>query len=427
MKREKDIFDLFRRNQHKLDERPSNDAWERLESRLDDHQKRSRPSLLYRQMTMAAAVLLLIGLVSVLSLYMNPARDGMANIELTPAPKILEDLPVYTDAGGGKYRMVEYQRRINTNPRSIPEGGVHKKLVAQTNTPIITNDHHHIAMDTPTKDIHSSSHGATSVSAYETVASTTTSSPIEQPETESVIAMNMEEMEKSEGMPEVDHAYDVSTSTYSEEEMVLKEKAEEAKKEEAHKYADRKAKSKKARKQERTASSAAPKRTLDAATNAIEFISEENQPGLDQFNWLIGKWTGNANEAQSVEQWRQTDEFTIEGKGYLIVNGKTTFTEEMSIQKIGQDLYYMLILDNTGQQVRYKLKTYQNQQAVFENNEVAFPKQVILNKTDNNEFSTILQNAKPVDINRSQQSYFSNRNFIRPEQVERNLRRSSDK
>ena len=66
MKPKKDIFDLFRDNQHKLNERPSQEAWGRLESRLDQHKDRNRTSL-YRILSMAAAVVGLVAFVSVIS------------------------------------------------------------------------------------------------------------------------------------------------------------------------------------------------------------------------------------------------------------------------------------------------------------------------------------------------------------------------
>lgn len=66
---------LFRKNQHKLNERPSARTWERLESRLDDHRRRGRVTMI-RQWSMAAAVLLLIGVVSLLGTFGNLTSDN---------------------------------------------------------------------------------------------------------------------------------------------------------------------------------------------------------------------------------------------------------------------------------------------------------------------------------------------------------------
>ena len=52
---QKELFNLFRDNQHKLDQKPSNQAWRRLESRLDAHQNRTRISFV-RHLSMAAAI-----------------------------------------------------------------------------------------------------------------------------------------------------------------------------------------------------------------------------------------------------------------------------------------------------------------------------------------------------------------------------------
>ena len=57
---------------------------------------------------------------------------------------------------------------------------------------------------------------------------------------------------------------------------------------------------------------------------------------------------------------------------------------------------------------------------IFENNNIAFPNQVILQRTDSKNFTTVLQNSQaPTQLNASQNTYLRNRNQIRPEQVER--------
>ena len=64
MKPQDKIVDLFRKNQHKLNERPSLQAWNRLERRLDQKERllnRQKPTFsIYRLLMMAAAAITLV-------------------------------------------------------------------------------------------------------------------------------------------------------------------------------------------------------------------------------------------------------------------------------------------------------------------------------------------------------------------------------
>lgn len=92
---------LFRNNQHKLNERPSARTWERLESRLDDHRRRGRVTMI-RQWSMAAAVLLLFGIVGLLgTLNFNqndnaPIADSQIEyLNVSPSEQSVEQLIDY--------------------------------------------------------------------------------------------------------------------------------------------------------------------------------------------------------------------------------------------------------------------------------------------------------------------------------------------
>ena len=431
MKSQKDIFDLFRENQHKLDERPSADVWDRLEQKLDDTKpaKRIIPRG-YRQLIMAASILLLVGMVSFFSIFLQQKKHSFSQANKTaiqsPVPKQFEDL-IYTDANDGLYKMVAYQRKLNTNPRNvIQEGAPHKKLIAQRNafdgngqTPGTTqaNADKLIALlekknkEYSKKDIAkiiNQNHPSTT-----TVDKTTNGNMADA----DVVITSNANLESAE-----EYVYNKHESANVPPAKPMAENTPKAKKRARTNNAKIKesAEDRFYTEHENSASVSSPSTT--AGVNAEEVA----QPQLPQFNWLVGQWEGPANNGQSVESWKQIDEFTIQGKGSLMINGKITFTENMSIKKIGNDLYYILSLDQKGDPIHYKLKTYTGQIAVFENTNIAFPNQVVLQQMDALNFKTILQNNAPTQINDTQNSYFKNRNFIRQEQVERSMRRMNE-
>lgn len=69
MKNNEKVFDVFRDNQHKLNERPSLQAWNKLERRLDKKSRqKSRPKFsIYAIAMMAAAAVALVFFVTTIS------------------------------------------------------------------------------------------------------------------------------------------------------------------------------------------------------------------------------------------------------------------------------------------------------------------------------------------------------------------------
>ncbi len=431
MKRQKNISDLFRDNQHKLNERPSSDAWDRLERKLDRHQTSARPQVrpMYRQLIMAASILFLVGMVSFFSFFLKQEKASFSEMQkvpsLTPVPTDFEDI-TYTDANDGLYKMVNYSKNLNTNPRKvIQEGAPYKKLVAQRTTKLngAPSNIQYAQVEKVRKNKNAKAEVEESIVMENSAAAAKHSDT-----NDGIIAMKDEsnaddKIIESPSKPVVASA----PTTYSDADIAFEESAEivstssaEAQKRvDAAKDATPKAKTSRAtKKQESTAR--AQDITLNAMKNSIEVSANSPQLGLDQFKWILGNWKNQSPIGQSYEAWKQLDEFNIQGKGFLVVNGDTTFTEGMNIQKIDQDLYYILAVDQQGVPVKYKLKTYTEKQVVFENNAIAFPNQVILQRADAKNFKTVLQNSQaPTQLNASQNVYLQNRNQIHPEQVER--------
>lgn len=137
MKDKKDISDLIRGNQHKLEERPSERTWERLESKLDNQRSKGN-SFLYRQIAMVAAVVALVAVISLITVVSDKQGSPMAKMEdaIQFENWVIQDLEtVYTDANTNVRLVVEFQKQLKdryANP--IQEGTQAKKLVASNKT-----------------------------------------------------------------------------------------------------------------------------------------------------------------------------------------------------------------------------------------------------------------------------------------------------
>ena len=101
---------MFRNNQHKLNERPSARTWDRLERRLDNHrheQQRRGRVVMFRQFSIAAAVLLLIGVVGLLA----TVGTGMQTVNAPIADSQIEYLNV-SPSELGVQQIREYQDKL---------------------------------------------------------------------------------------------------------------------------------------------------------------------------------------------------------------------------------------------------------------------------------------------------------------------------
>ena len=411
MKPKKDIFDLFRDNQHKLNERPSHEAWGKLESRLDQHKDRNRSSI-YRILSMAAAVVGLVFFVSVISLMLKPNHEKMAVSEIAMDRFSTEELKVITVSNESDGQIAAYHKKYDNHLSSpIMEGKANKKLIAR--------------MDPQRRDgnLDSFIKRAKREKEQSFIAAAPSSSLKLQPspkmesyalETDDIL---VDTLVQSEIIVEnaKDFADEDSALSEMEDDASFEISSNETKK--ADRYAYEPAAG---------VANEALEISKEAKTRSSVKIPTVKNTNIEQFQWLTGKWEGNINNQVSVEQWNQIDAQTIEGHGFLIVNGQSTFQENMKIQEKKGIIYFIADLNGTGNPISYELVSNDGFQAVFENQTVDFPNQVVLQRTNSSNFQTIYQNTSPGNIDETQQSYYLNRNYIQKEQVIRNLRRVND-
>ncbi|MFK8104409.1 MAG: DUF6265 family protein [Saprospiraceae bacterium] len=472
MEPKKDISDLIKAGQDRLNETPSRHAWKKLESRLDAR-KNKHQSTIYRQIAMIAAVVALVAVVALLSIMQQNESNLMATKEYNPSQVFqLENLERFTDVDTRSYQIAELQKNYHGKSTTVINEGPKGKqllpaprLVARQNdgyyaanrknkqpaknkneeieelsTPIVTESTFAMA-DTKPSSVEKTAEFLAKELPSESDAVTSYNFALEEEEVaeteEEALVLSATDIEPPVASPEFKQdTYDkeIAFGRTESTRTTAKDRRLEEQIEAADLVKTRKKRYESAAKQKTEIAAAStvvvPSKeaftNINAQSNSIE-IDYPAQNNLSLFKWLIGQWHGTTNSGLSIEQWQLKNEFTIEGTGFIIVNGDTTFTEGMRIQKIDQDVYYILTLDQSKKPVRFRLKSYQNQQAVFENAELAFPNQVILQQNNFNNFSTILQNSAPAQIQSDQQLYIQNRNLIQNEQAVRNLSRVKNK
>ena len=415
MKDKQDIEKIFQDNRHGLDERPSQRAWDRLESRLDGApsiQRRPRPA--FRIMGMAAGILFLVSMIALMSVLFQQNTNQTASKDALSLP-VMEELEKFKNEKGVYAIAVSFQEYLNQSPKTIAERNNKKRLLYPNDAYRSNANVNPIAQaqvnkgKNQNKKVDLAGNAAKEtvlknkiLEATERKASSSDKVASPEPpafETEEIIVATAIEKMEDQAMAEEGISYE-SNATYTDAESAPAD------------YAAPKAQ--KSRSQSPPARGKEEVRDLNAASNAISYSTDASPKGLEQFQWLLGQWNSSLGYGQeNIEQWVQKDEFTIEGSGQLVVNGDTIFTEGMKIQKIGDQLYYILALDEKQKEVRFKLQSIDPQIAIFETEEKRKPnQQLILEQHSLNNFSTTLQNAEPEPLKDKQLQYLQNRNNV---------------
>lgn len=112
------IYDLFQRNAHKLEEKPSKRAWERLETKLDSKKPRARGGLWLKYSGVAAAIAIVMAAIT----FMNPwdAKEKTQFAALERPNATLLDFDIQSNQVS-YLKMVAYQKEYDKLNKRLAE------------------------------------------------------------------------------------------------------------------------------------------------------------------------------------------------------------------------------------------------------------------------------------------------------------------
>lgn len=111
--------------------------------------------------------------------------------------------------------------------------------------------------------------------------------------------------------------------------------------------------------------------------------SPKKSTGIESLSWLQGEWVSQNPGSDMVtrETWK-ANSGKLEGKGEVIKNGETTFTEILSIEMVEGTLSYVANVAHNTDPVQFKLTKIQNDSWTFENPTHDFPKSIQYIRTE---------------------------------------------
>ena len=378
------ISNLFKDNEHLLEEKPSRRAWAKLEDKLD-HDKVRSSRRIYRYISTAAAVIAIVAMISAIALFkngnslvadqtvaMNEQQQGELSVTKDAsdwrqqyAPESLEEEQEESVAEEMEIAEIEEEAIPEIVENSIiADNSLYKKPKEERNQPSIQPG----AVPVTPK--------AKKASPEPTVNTSKPNPPKIRTEPTSAGEI-IAEAEKTE-----EYTIPVSASNMSDDvayEEIRKRVEREAK-------AD-KAKARTSKKQLESAKSKANQNTPNYAQ------AKDKKTSITDFQWLTGAWSNTTTNGLSYEQWSKTGKNTLEAKGYLIQNGDTTFIESMEIKQIRNKVYYVSNFGTDNTATKFELTNYKNDIATFENKKSKSPTKVIITKNGNNSFTITFQEA----------------------------------
>ena len=380
---EKDIFDIFREQQHELDEMPSGRVWQKLEKKLETAPVKKHGVVRFLPLSVAAAIFIVVfmgSLAAVIILRLNHENEGA----------IVTKNPDGTDMGtDSDYVFTE------TPETGAPETDELSKKTELNGTAVA-----------PIEDLAEQPSGY--VDKAEPVQPSSTA-----PDEPSTVSSGS-----------VTAADDASDFVEEESLSVSKESKKAEKTARIEKDDTYAAKSKVATADVKAApaSKTAPGSAAPAKKPALD--ANKNIPSPNNvLSQLEGKWLGINNGLTNIEEWKQVDEYNWSGKGYTVANGDTTFTEIMRIGTEGGQTYFIGKFDPFGGTVRIPFSRYDDNRLIFETDSVqVFPNMVTM-EINNGQLTTTIQNNDTISPSLSQNQYLSNRNMVKQNKATRKLKK----
>ena len=416
MNRKEDyIEDLFRNNEHLLEEKPPRRAWSKLEDKLD-FEKAQSSRRIYRYISTAAAVIAIVSMVSAIALFQNDAFDGHTQaIAMNEEATTNQEFSVNDNASDWRKEYApEAMEEIETEAvemESIVKDEVAKEVIepiAEVKTVPKTKENLARKTTVPAKK-----KNIVEKPVIAANKSTKKIEPVVEEEVEEKIAKIVSApttikptIVETEKMTTVGKSKpNIGTQPVSN----VSEPAINARMAEIETATE--------------SSNAMPQSTYSNDSGYTKSKKKKAQnPVISDFHWLLGSWKNATTKGLSYEKWEITGRNSLAADGYLIQYSDTLFIEKMEIKQVKSKIYYIANLNGSKTPLKFELKSLVNNIATFENTKNTFPKEVILRKDGKNNFVITYEE----EMNKLQEQQLQYRNDIYKAKASRRMSRTGN-
>lgn len=127
-------------------------------------------------------------------------------------------------------------------------------------------------------------------------------------------------------------------------------------------------------------------------------VPENKFNQLNEAEWLIGTWGHTSLEGTLVESWKIKNDSVYAATTHFVMGKDTVFSENITLEQIGSDLYYITQVSNqnAGQSVSFKMTDISKKKLVFQNATHDFPQKITYISKDDSLIAEISGKQKGV-------------------------------
>ncbi len=109
----------------------------------------------------------------------------------------------------------------------------------------------------------------------------------------------------------------------------------------------------------------------------VKKIMAQNINKMEKLSWIVDNWISTDGEKKSLEHWEKVNDDLFIGGSETVKNRDTLFAEKLKIERTGDDIFYIADVKHNPGPVKFKLTSYTETSAVFENPLHDFPQKII--------------------------------------------------
>jgi hypothetical protein len=115
----------------------------------------------------------------------------------------------------------------------------------------------------------------------------------------------------------------------------------------------------------------------------------QNKSDMEKLSWIVDRWVSSNGESTSYEHWEKVSETMFTGSSETVKNGDTLFSEKLKIEFTDGNIYYVADVKHNPEPVKFKLISFSESEAVFENPEHDFPQKITYKHVEGNLHASI--------------------------------------
>jgi hypothetical protein len=119
------------------------------------------------------------------------------------------------------------------------------------------------------------------------------------------------------------------------------------------------------------------------------FSFEKEYKSLSSLECILGEWISDGDTKSTKEIWIKTSPNTFEGTGTVFdqTTKTTTIVETLRLVMMSDEIFYIAKVSHNEYPIAFKLTSYENSTAVFENRTHDFPKKIVYKLTNKNKMT----------------------------------------